>query len=224
MPEQDTKIRKFLFDANNFDMRPEDMPPVFSSDELGAARQEAFEQGRRAGHAEAAAQREKLVADLLGRITQNFSTLFEAESRRAGLYEAETLFLARAIFGRLFPGLNERHGLDEVTRAITTVLEGQRAQPEIVIEVHPDYTGDIRQFLSSALKAANEGICTVTGNPDLGPGDCRMRWEDGGATRSATRICEQIAHVFEQTLADRPILRDNGGDSSDTKEPPAGDE
>ena len=210
MADTDTKIRKFLFDENNFDaMEAVDIPPVFSVLEMEMAKQEAFEQGRRAGHAEAVAMREKTVADILAAIERQATILFAAEAARASLYEAETLFLARAIFTRLFPGLNERHGLEEVIRAIVTVLEGQRSQPEVIIEVGPDYAPDVRAHLTESLKAAHDGICTVLGNADLRAGECRMRWNDGGSQRSARAICEEISRVFEQTLADRPILRNN---------------
>jgi hypothetical protein len=219
MAEQDAMPRpqKFMFDVNNFDARTEDEPPVFTGEQIEAARKEAYELGRAAGLAEAKALREKHIGDLLAAIKQNFTTLFTAEATRASQYEAETIFLARAVFNRLFPELNRRHGLDEVMRAIVMVLEGQRAQPEIVIEVHPEYADDIRLYLGRVLKA-HEGICTVAGNAELGAGDCRLRWEDGGASRSATRLCGQIGRIFDQTLADKPLLRDNG-ESEEAGEP-----
>ncbi len=225
MAEQDTAppMRKFLFDVNNFDIRTEDEAPVFSGDQLEAARREAYEQGKRDGLAEAKALREKHVADLLGNIKQNFIGLFNAEQKRTGQYEAETLFLCRAVFHRLFPGLNEKHGLDEVVRAITTVLEGQRARPEIVIEVHPDYTDAIRDHIGRTMKSLREGICTVDGNPDLGPGDCRLRWEDGGAARSATKLCAQIGRIYDQALADKALLRDNRESEAGATAPVEGD-
>jgi flagellar assembly protein FliH len=225
MAEQDTvpPMRKFLFDVNNFDIRTEEEPPVFSGDQVEGARRDAYEQGKQDGLAEAKGLREKHVADLLGAIKQNFTALFAAETKRAGQYEAETLFLARAVFGRLFPGLNEKHGLDEVIRAITAVLEGQRARPEIVIEVHPDFTDAIREHFGRTMKSLHEGICTVDGNADLGPGDCRLRWEDGGAARSATRLCAQIGRIFDQSLADKALLRDNSESKAGDSAPVEGD-
>jgi flagellar biosynthesis/type III secretory pathway protein FliH len=108
--------------------------------------------------------------------------------------------------------------------AIVTVLEGQRMRPEITIEVHPDYAHEIRDYLGHALKSLHEGICTVAGNPDLGPGDCRLRWEDGGAARSATKLCEQIGRIVDQALADKPLLRDNSESDSGESAPAEGEE
>jgi len=230
MPEHDTmaKPKKYFFDLNNFndDFGPEPEvppPPVFSQEELDGAQKSSYDRGKRDGLAEAKASRDKQVADLVGRIAQNFSTLFAAEDARMSLYESETICLARAIFERLFPGLNERHGLAEVERVIMGVLESHRMRPEIVIEVAPDYVEPVRISINEALKGAHgNGSCAVEGNPALGPGDCRMRWNDGGAERGAARIAGQIAEVLEQTLADRRSLRDNGGDGSGN--PDSGDQ
>lgn len=224
MAENDTiAMRRFLFDVNNFDPAQEDEAPTFTVEQLEAAKREAYDRGRRDGLAEAQGLREKRVADLVEVIKNNFATLFTAEIKRTGQFEAETLFLCRAVFQRLFPGLNERHGLDEVFRAIVTVLEGQRTRPEIVIEVHPDYADEIRAQMGRALKTLHEGICTVAGNADLGPGDCRLRWEDGGATRSATTLCKQVGRIFDQGLADKALLRDNRESASEDAITPEGE-
>ena len=52
-------------------------------------------------------------------------------------------------------------------------------------------------------------FCKVAGNDQLGAGDCLFHWKDGGALRNATRIAEQIAEHLDQTLAERPALKDN---------------
>ena len=78
--------KKFFFDVNIFDAPekeeiPEDLPPpppTFSEDELAAARDIAFEQGRQQGQREQREARETRVAELLEIITQNFSHLFAA--------------------------------------------------------------------------------------------------------------------------------------------------
>ena len=209
MAEPDNKLRPFLFNVNNFDDVKVVPPPTFVESEMDAARRDAFEMGRKAGLAEAKAQREKLVADLIGAITAQFELLIAAEDKRSSQYEAETLFLSQTIFARLFPALNERHGLGEVANAIATVLAGQRTAPEVIIEVPPAYLDDIRGQIGQAISVGREGTCTVTAHADLAEGDCRLRWENGGAARSARRIAEQIGRVFQQMLADRAILRDN---------------
>lgn len=212
------KPQKFFFDVNNFDDDIEEIveeelpppPPTFSEAELEAARQQGYDQGKRDGLAEAQASREKFVSGVLDTISRNFATLFEAEHERAHRHESEAVHLARAIFRKLFPRLNDRHGLDEVNGVIARVLESHREQPGIIVEVHPDVVADVEIHLRAAVAGLHgAGGCTVTGNPALGPGDARLQWESGGASRSAGRLAAEIEKELDQVLADRRILHDN---------------
>ncbi|HEY8192148.1 MAG TPA: flagellar protein FlbE [Alphaproteobacteria bacterium] len=215
------KAKKFFFDQHCFDdgyvEEPEFVepaPPTFSEAELETARQESYARGKKDGLEEARISREKIVADLIKKISSEFTTLFAAESARNAQYEAESVYLARAAFSRMFPGLNEKHGLQEVERIIIQTLEHLRSLPEIVIEVHQDYVESVQAHIASTTESLSAtGICRVAGNESLGKGDCRLVWQDGGGSRSADAIAAQIMQVFEQTLADRAPLRDNGDGS-----------
>ncbi len=216
------KPEKFFFDMNCFDdgyveevIPEEPPPPVFSLQELDAAKKESYDRGRREALAEAQASREKHIADLVGTINKNFKTLFDAETARESRFEREAVLLAREIFRKLFPSLNARQGPNEVEEAIDAVLERRKDAPEIVIEVHPDYSEAIGKRLESSASALHGARINVSGNAALGPGDCRMNWNDGGARRDATGIAEEIHKHLEQLLAGRAALQDN--ESMDTE-------
>lgn len=230
MGDQDTikRPQKYFFDRHNFDDgrkdEPEEPPPpTFSQEELDAARRDSYDRGKRDGLTEAKTGYEKLTLDVLEKIKQNFSTLFAAEDTRIALYQTETAALAQAIFIRLFPALNDRHGLDEVQQVIASVLDTHRAKPAILIEVCPAHTEAIRvQMDKMAAGLTGLGICTVQPAADLGPGDCRLSWHDGGGTRHAGRLAQEIEGILQQALADRPRLRDNGGDTLESPERESG--
>ena len=226
------KPQKFFFDQNCFDddyveeiIPEEPPPPTFSEDELEAARREGYDRGRREATAEAQASREKHIATLLETISNHFQTLFTAEAQRAALYEAEAVALARAIFVKLFPALNERGGLSEIEAVIDKVLENQPQQHEIVIEVHPDYADSIEQRLDALrVLLPNGAQISVTGRDNLGPGDCRMLWDHGGGGRDATSLAQEIHSQLEHMLADRPVLHDNGEEGAAPDLPDEGPE
>ena len=225
------KSHKFYFDKNCFDddyvEEPEFVeppPPTFSEAELATAKEESYARGKKDGLEEARLSREKFVADLTQKINKDFAALFAAESARAARYEAEAVYLARAVFARLFPALNERHGLAEAEAVIINTLESCRSLPEITIEVNPDYVDSIQENIGRALQSlSNAGICRVAGNPALKTGDCVLSWQDGGASRSAEAIAAQIGLIFEQTLADKARLRDNGESGPPETPTPRGD-
>jgi flagellar assembly protein FliH len=216
--------KKFLFDVNNFNDDVEEEiieeapppPPTFSEAELEAARKRGYDEGKRDGLAEATASREKFVSGILETISKSFTALFADEHKRNALYENESVHLARAIFRKLFPALNERHGMDEVRAVIARVLEGSREQPEIIVEVHPDYIADIESHIAQVMAAwHSHGTCAVTGNPALGPGDCRLQWAAGGGQRHAARLAGEIEKELDQVLADKAMLHDNKEDAND---------
>ena len=220
-----------MFDVNDFDEKdapevpdepPPPPPPTFSEAELERARRDSLAKGREEAAAEAEASRERRVADLLQTISREFSTLFAAEDLRNAQYEAESVRLTLATLQRLFPAMNQKYGLSEIQRVIQEVLESQREQATIKIEVEPDYVETIRDHVKRVLKQANiSGNCEVTGNQALGPGDCRMSWENGGALRESTAVAEDIERHMQVILAERPRLRDNKRSESPAENLPA---
>ena len=208
------RTKKFLFDANNFDAPDygdEPPPPVYSQEELATARQDAYDQGKRDGIAEAHGSFEKQTADLLMAIRDHFSILFDEEDRRARTFEKEAVQLAHTIFARAFPALNERFGLDEVKTTIRSVLETVHEQPEIIVEVAPAYVDVIHKHVETLLRQGGGPRCTVRGNDNLGTGQCRMAWTNGHAMRNGIQLADQIRLQIEQVLADKANLTDNEG-------------
>jgi flagellar assembly protein FliH len=219
MADSDTRPRKhqkFLFDVNNFDdPDPVDPdlpppPPTFSEAELAGAKASEHERGRQAGHTAEKAARETIVAGLIKTIADHFTKLFDAEKQRADQFEGEVLLLTKTIFDKLFPALNEAHGLNEVETMIATVLETQRNQREIIVEVHSEFAPDIQSLADHLMKSMHAaGTVTVRANDSLARGDCKMSWNDGGAERSATHLSSEIARGLDEILGKRPRLQDN---------------
>lgn len=211
------KSQKFFFDTNNFDEEREEVieeeeppPPVFSEEELARAEEDAYAKGKQDGLSEAAQSRETHIASILKNVEANLYPLLEQEDRRIALYEREAVGLAHQIFVKLFPSLNSRHGLEEIKDVITTVLETQRACPEIIIEVQPDYIADIQELIGRIKKNHDvSGVYTIKERPSLGPADCRLTWKDGGARRDIEALKEEIEKHLQQILADNSSMTDN---------------
>lgn len=226
MAEQDTASRnhrKFLFDVNNFDeaeVDPSSLPVTYTMEEMSAAKLQAHEQGRQAGIAEAEGFREKAVATLIKTITDNFTELFTTEKKRSGQFEAEAIQLTRAVFDKLFPALNLKHGLDEVEEVIRAVLENQRQHPEILIQVNSEFVNDIRSMANDIMKRLHgAGQVTVVSNDTLARGDCRMSWNDGGAERNATALAAEIHKKLDEALAGKALLQDNRAEAASAESP-----
>lgn len=198
-------------------------PPVYSQEDLAAARQEAYTQGQKDGSLEAHGSFEKHSADLLMAIRDHFSILFDEEERRARMFEKETAQLAYTIFARAFPALNDKFGLQEVKSTIHSVLETVREQPEIIIEVPHPYVDVIQGHVDHLLRRDGGPRCTVRASDHLGAGQCRMMWNNGHAMRNGQQLAEQIRAQIEQVLADKAILADNGDEIKAVSPPGEGE-
>jgi flagellar assembly protein FliH len=220
-------MKKFLFDVHNFDgnddeeteevpVEVEPPPPAFSLDELNAAKAAAYEQGKQDGLREALTRIEQHTADVLSAIRDHFAILFDAEDRRSRTFEKESVQLSHTIFAKAFPALNRRFGMDDVKVAITNILETMREQPEILIDVPPDYVTAIQHHIDGLFRQEGGPRCTIRGNDALGPGQCKMAWVNGSAMRNGTQLADQIREQIEHVLADKANLTDNG-ESSDAQ-------
>lgn len=203
------KDRKFLFDRNIFDPPepdeiPDDLPPpppTFSEEELGAAKDIAFEQGRQQGQKEQTESREQFIAKSLEKIAQNFSHLFAAEAMRESVFEKEALHLTIEALDRLFPSLNEKVGADEVRKAIQKTLTDHRKTKEITIRVATGMRGEIEAMISRIRADEHEDVLwRVIEDAELSQGDCSLEWSDGGAVRDSRRAAADIRRNIEKIL------------------------
>lgn len=216
-----SKDNKFFFDRNIFDAPQkeeivEDLPPpppVYSEDELAAAKDVAFEQGRQQGQREQLESRDQFVAQTLAKIADGFSHLFAAETVRESVFEKESVKLGVMIVDLLFPTLNEKIGTEEVRRVIEKTLIDHRKTKEITIRVAPGMKGEI-ETLIVRIRAGehDEVLWRVTEDTLLSQGDCALEWTDGGAVRNSLRAARDIRLTLEKML-EAPVPHADIGDS-----------
>ena len=201
--------KKFYFDVNIFDAPPKEEidenlpppPPVFSEDELAAARDIAFEKGRQQGQKEQKESRETHVAQTLDIVAENFSRLFAAEMVRESIFEKESLKLAITMLDLIFPSLTEKLGHGEVYKVIEKTLSDHRKTKEIKICVPMGFKGEIETLITRIRTGEHEEVLwRVTEDPSLTAGDCTLEWSDGGAVRDSLRTARDIRRNIEALL------------------------
>ncbi len=217
----DQKGEKFFFHLNVFDDgydadkkdAPDEPPPppTFSEDELNAAKQIAFNEGRKIEAQENQKSREKYIAGQIDLIAQNILALHSAEDAREKLYEREAVNLTLAIFEKIFPMLLQQNGLVELKNIISTVLQNQENHKKLTIFVHPVDVQDISKHMET-LRA--KGLATdidVQGDAALNSGACRIAWADGGAVCNPMQLAEEIKQSLQQVLAGRAATSHDEG-------------
>lgn len=216
------KLQKFLFDTD-FGMpriAPVDMgyaedpvmemveeeppappPPTFSEEELTLARQQAYDQGREAGHQEAAQSLEQMTGMALTTAAYHLQALGAAQAADSEEITRQGAAIAVALVRKLHPEFARRFGLEEIESAIVDCLRHLDRTPKVTVKVAPALVEAIREKIEGlARQATFDGRLGVAGDESLTPGDCRVEWNDGGAERDQSRAWAQIDQAVEAVL------------------------
>lgn len=205
------KERKFLFDYNNFDLpdtvpEPEvyvEPPPLFSLDELGFAKDDAYAKGHASGMLEAKKQREQYLAEQMERISQELKFLTGAENYRAAVYEREVLSLTETIFKTVFPHFTETQGLDELKAVISKVVANLSEQSAIIIEVPAEDADAITSYMETRADIDFTKV-TIKPSAQIPVASCRMTWQDGGALRDHMSIADEVLKALQRQKSPAP--------------------
>lgn len=179
--------------------------PTFSEEELAAARDAAFAEGKAAGLAEAEAAQTKRLAEAVEGLPPLFNQLGEQISANADAVRRETLGAALTVVRKLFPQLAEDHGLEEIRAVIDACLERLRDEPRVVIRCADADLDALRPLIEqSAAQNGFDGKLVFLADERLANGDLRVEWADGGAERDQAELWREIDTVIARALKPAP--------------------
>ncbi len=190
------------FDRPDTAPKPDPVEPSYSAGDLTAAREAAWRDGREAGLAEAATSDAAATRLAVTALSEQFAAEASAAAARA---EVNAEAIARLLLDSLaatFPTLCAHYGDDEVRAIIRSVLPALTQQPAITVRAHPRTTPAVRQEIARIEPELAEHI-ELTECDEMPPGDVRIAWEGGSATRDAASLWQQVAAV----LAPAGLLR-----------------
>jgi flagellar biosynthesis/type III secretory pathway protein FliH len=190
---------KVLF-AEDFDLpsegdsapEPEVIEPTFSATELEAARAEAWKAGSDAASAEAATANHAAIRQTVAAVAEQFSA---AHDELLELAEQSATAIARLLLGSLgvvLPELAARYGEAELQAIIRIVLPGLFKEPAVTLRINPQHCATLTRDIERQdpdLAARLQIVPTES----IPPGDARIGWRNGGATRDATALWDQVA-------------------------------
>lgn len=172
-----------------------EVPPPITADMLAQACEAAREEGLHLGRAEAAAAREAMrdamTANLLAALRDADSSLREA-AEDAGSHLA---FLVLSMLRAGFPAIYARHGAVEFARFTRAVVGLLEHEPRIVIRVHPSLLADLDEILAE-LEPERRAAILVEPFDMLPPGDARIAWHKGLATRDTASMRRRVDEIL----------------------------
>ena len=156
---------------------------------LAAAKADAFRAGQDQGRREAQSELTALTA-LFARAAEQ---LLAHEAQRDAVIEAQAAQLAIATGRALAGAALAAMPLAALEGAVRECFGHARSAPHLVLRVN-DVSVEAVEALAKRLagEIGFPGKLVVLGDPEIGPGDGRIEWADGGFAFEADRFGEMI--------------------------------
>jgi hypothetical protein len=188
-----------LFDED-FDLpppsrEPEVIEPVYSIGELNAAREAAAKDSRERALAEADASARMMASRALIAISDQHEA---PRAEAVSIAEQSSEAIARLLmscFATAFPALCARHGQHELTALLREILPALHREPNITVRISPRISAELATEVH-ALDAELAKRVRLLPTDALSPGDARIDWENGAATRDAASLWRQIENIL----------------------------
>jgi flagellar assembly protein FliH len=197
---------KFLFDVD-FASGAERKQTIALTEhalKLAEAEKAARERGYADAQRDAKIEADRRIAAVLDRIAQGITEtggkLAEIETR----LECEAVEVAVAVARKLAPALVEREPFDEISALASDCFRQLVTAPHIAVRVSDGLYAAARERLEDIVRARGfEGRLVVLAESDIGPGDCRIEWADGGIDRDSARVDAAIGEAVARYLSAR---------------------
>jgi flagellar assembly protein FliH len=193
--------------AEDFDMpeaasEAEVIEPVYSAVELAAARDAAWREGHEAGLQGAATSEAAATRQAIAAFAEQFATECDAVTVRA---EQSAEAIARLLLDSLaaiFPTLCVHYGDAEVRAIVRAVLPALTQELAITVRANPRTAHALSQEIARLDPDLAAHVHAIDCD-EMSPGDVRIAWHNGTATRDAAALWQQVAAV----LAPAGLLR-----------------
>ncbi|WP_188577493.1 FliH/SctL family protein [Tistrella bauzanensis] len=178
---------------------PPPPPPSFSEAELAAARNAAFDEGRRAGVAQALAAIEQQTLQAVQRLERQTAEAIAGWHTALDSHTGDLVMLARAIAVKI--GCTDEVRLDRIETMLRDCIAGIAETGDAVLQVHPSMEAPMAERVAPILAAEGVlGQCRVVADAGLASGDARLIWPGGMAMLSRDEIVGRIDEaIAEQT-------------------------
>jgi flagellar biosynthesis/type III secretory pathway protein FliH len=183
------------FDLPSSPPEPEVIQPLFTAAELMAARDEAARDSHDSAVAEADASARVSTSRALVEIA---AQLTAARADAASIAEQSAEAIARLLldcFAAAFPALSARHGAGELAAMLREILPALHREPKITVRISPHLMPSMTEEIHG-LDADLAARVRLIPTDAVAPGDARVTWENGAATRSSVSLWKQIESIL----------------------------
>lgn len=180
--------------------------PVFTQDEMdaakAAAREDGYRQGQDDGRAaawqEAMQSVEKQTSDTLNVIANSVKELLARSQNDSQAAFAAAVDFAMAVCRKAVPALSERHATGEIAALLEKNFRFLKDEPKISLRLNPQLADRIKPMLAALVKRESfGGQIAVVRDDSLPVGDCRIEWKNGGLERKTQDVLNQTEELLK---------------------------
>jgi flagellar assembly protein FliH len=182
---------KFLFDhdfAKTAEVKPA-VPLAVHEADLEEADASGYRRGFAAAKVEILAEAEQRSAAALGHIAATLAVVARGLTGVEAKLETEAVEIAVAVAKKLAAALIEREPLVEISALAMDCFRHLVNAPHVVVRVSDAQHASVGKPIEEMVRARGlAGQLVVLAEPDIGTGDCRIEWADGGVNRDRSAI------------------------------------
>ena len=195
-------MRKFKFETS-FDIDVKDKQEQleigarsireYTEDDLCAARDAAYAEGRNLALQEALTTNEHLITQLLPAIEQRLEDLHHANETVYAKIANDAIKVAVTIAHKVVPEFARNNAFEEIEGLVRECLNILYEEPRVVIRVHERVLDPLKQRIDEIASACGfNGNVVLFGDIHVAETDCRVEWADGGTERNLELLWREI--------------------------------
>ncbi len=184
-------------------------PPLFTEEDLAAAREEARVLGHAQGlkDAEDSALHFQVLA--LEAVADQLSAARAAQDQANAETHRMAAALAVAVVKKLLPVYARDHGVAEVEALVAACLPHLLNEPRLILRVAPGNVEAVRDRVEPLARDRGfGGAVVVMADAGVGPADCRLEWNNGGAERDVETLFQRIQDIVARNSDRVPVADD----------------
>lgn len=211
-PKEPERIPDAVIDGQVEETDPEPVapPPLFTEEDLEAAREEARMLGHAQGLKDAEDSAMHFEAQALARIADEIGEMRAAQSDANDETHRMAAALAMAVVRKLLPRFAAENGAAEISALVEDCVPHILNEPRLILRVSPMHTEAIRRRIEMLARDRGfEGSVVVMEDEAIGPADCRLEWNNGGAERDVASLFQRIEDIVARNSRAVPDMSDD---------------
>ena len=184
----------------------QNVEPVFTQNEMDAAKNQAREEGRLQGleegrenaWQEAMVSIEKQNSDTLNAIDASLKELLARSQNDSQTAFTTAVGFAMAVCRKVVPALSEKNAVGEIQGLLEKNFHFLKDEPKISLRLNPFLADKIKPVLADLVKKESyAGKIAVIRDDSLPVGDCHVEWKNGGLQRNAQDVLYQTEELVK---------------------------